>query len=36
MGSIIMSLAELNTNGRFVALFDAIENLSAFLVTDRK
>jgi hypothetical protein len=35
MGSVIMSMAELSTEGRFTALFNAIADLSAFLVTDR-
>jgi len=36
MGSVIVSMAELETDkGRFVALFNAIDKLSAFLVHDR-
>jgi len=35
MGSIIMSMAELTTEGRFTGLFKAIADLSAFLVKDR-
>jgi hypothetical protein len=35
MGSIIMTMAELSTEGRFTALYKAIDDLSAFLVKDR-
>jgi len=35
MGSVIVNLAELATEGRFAALFNAIDSLSSFLVKDR-